>query len=199
MRPVVLAVLIAGLAAPVLAQAPKPAATPSPAHSLDIQAKRPLPTGKYAVNLDTDSELARDLRRVVMEKLAARGNQVGFSGGHVMKLQVDLTRHFAGGRTPESVLAPPRGQVAPGSDRGDVRAPLPERPVRDLAPKPDPATETLHLTLTLHALGSGEVQWIAYATCPVRDGRALAVGRGMVNAIFADPNRSRRGDANCPL
>lgn len=197
MRRTILALLIAGLVAPASAQAP--AGTQSPPHSLDIQAKKPLPTGKYAVDLDTDSELARDLRRLVMEKLAARGNQVGFSGGHVMKLQVDLTRHFAGGRTPESVLAPPRGQLPPGGERGEGRPPLPERSVRDLTPKPDPATETLHLTLTLRAAGSGEVLWIAYATCAFKDGRAFDTGRTMIDAIFVNPNRTRKGDANCPV
>jgi hypothetical protein len=201
MRRPVIACLLMALAAPAAAQRPPATGTPPapPPQSLDIQAKRPLPTGKYAVDLDTDTALARDLRRTVMEKLAARGNQVGFSGGHVMKLQVDLSQHFAGGRTPESVLAPPRDQVAPRSERGDVRPPIPERSVRDLAPKPDAPTERLHLTLTLHGARSGEVAWVAYATCDFKDGRALDTGRAMINAIFANPNVTRRGDANCPI
>lgn len=179
--------LLLGLALPAAAQKPP---------SLEIQAKAPLPKGKYAVDLDTDSALSRELRRMVMEKLAARGNQVGFSGGHVMKLQADLTQNFAGGRTPESVLTPPSG---PAPQRGDGRPPLPERPIRDLAPKAPPAGETLRITLTLRTATSGAVAWVAYATCPVRDGRAEEVGRVMIDAIFANPDRSRRGEINCPL
>jgi hypothetical protein len=172
-----------------------PAGAEGPA-SLDIQAKRPLPNGKYAVDLVSDSELGRDLRRRVMEKLAARGHQVGFSGGHVMRLQVDLTRNFEGSLTPESVLAAPRNQLP---ERGDARPPMPERRMRDLEPRPRAAPETLRITLTLRAAGSGEVIWVAYAACPFSDGRALGAGRNMIDAIFANPNRSRRGEADCPI
>ncbi|HJQ59668.1 MAG TPA: hypothetical protein VJ890_22360 [Vineibacter sp.] len=198
MRRLVIACLLAALAVPANAQRPAP--TPAPAqpqpHSLDIQAKRPLPTGKYAVDLDTDSALGRDLRRVVMEKLAARGNQVGFSGGHVMKLQVGLTQHFSSSQQPAG--APPRSEIGPTGDRSDIRPPMPDRPVRDMASRPDAALETLNLTLTVRAATTGEVIWAAYATCSFRDGRAQAMGRTMLDAIFADPNRSRRGDAKCP-
>src|SRR5262245_60927568 len=117
---------------------PAPAGAEGPP-SLDIQAKRPLPTGKYAVDLVSDTELGRDLRRRVMEKLAARGHQVGFSGGHVMRLQVDLTRNFQGTLTPESVLTPPRNQLP---ERSDARPPLPERRMRDLEARPTAAPET---------------------------------------------------------
>jgi hypothetical protein len=116
-----------------------------------------------------------------------------------MKLQVDLTHNFAGGLTPESVLTPPRGQVSPGAERGETRPPMPERPMRDLEPRPRADREILRITLTLRAAGSGEVTWVAYAACPFSEGRALGAGRNMIDAIFANPNRSRRGDADCPL
>jgi hypothetical protein len=189
MRVALFLALSALLLFPVAANAEGP-------HSLDIQAKRPLPTGKYAVDLASDSELGRDLRRMVMEKLAARGHQVGFSGGHVMKLQVDVTRNFQGTLTPESVLTPPRSQLP---ERSDARPPLPERRMRDLEPRPNAAPETLRITLTLRAAGSGEVIWVAYAACPFGGGRVLGAGRNMIDAIFANPNRSRRGEADCPI
>jgi hypothetical protein len=164
---------------------------------LEIQAKKPLPTGKYAVDLDTDTALGRDVRRLVMERLAKLGHQVGFSGGHVMKLQVNQTRNFAGGLKTEDVLVPPRPAPSPGSDRLDVRPPMPDRPVQDMGRAPV-AGETLRLTLTLRAAGSGEVIWVAYAACPYSEGRALRAGAKMVDTIFADPNRSRRGKVECP-
>jgi hypothetical protein len=156
-----------------------------------------LPTGKYAVDLDTDTALGRDIRRLVMEKLAARGNQVGFSGGNVMKLQVDQTRHFAGGLTSQDILTPPRQQSPLGSDRPDARPPMPERRVQD-QDRPRIAGEVLRITLTLRAATGGEVIWVAYAACPYSEGRALRAGTKMVETIFANPNRSRRGDAECP-
>lgn len=192
MRHLAIAALAACLALPASAQTPtRP--------SLEIQAKRPLPTGKYAVDLEVDSELGRDLRRVVMERLAARGNQVGFSGGHVVKLRVDLTRNFAAGPTPESVLQPPRGQTPPGGERADGRPQLPERSMRDLQPRPGSETETLRITLTMREAGAGEVVWVAYASCAFGGGRALDTGRAMIGAIFSSPDRSRRGEADCPL
>ena len=186
--PVVLTALLAIAAAPANAQIQP---------TVEVQAKRPLPAGKYAVDLASDSALGRDIRRLVMEKLAARGHQVGFSGGHVMKLQVDLTRHFAGGPSADSVLTPPRSQIGQAGPRGEDR-PLPDRRVSDLEPRASVSVEMLRLTLTLRTAGSGEATWVAFAACPVREGRALAAGRSMVDAIFANPNRSRRGEVDCP-
>lgn len=178
----------------VVAAALPAAAEPPP--SLDIQARRPLPAGTYAVDLPSDSALGQDLRRMVIAKLAARGHQVAAGGRHVMRLQVDLTRRFDGGLSVEDVLAPPRNQIPSAS--ADIRAPMPERPLRDLESKPRVDPETLRLTLTVQAVGSGDVIWVAWIACPVRDGRALGTGRAMIDTIFASPNRSRRGQADCP-
>lgn len=166
--------------------------------SLDINAKRPLPAGKYAVDLVSDSELGRDVRRLVMDKLAARGHEVGFSGGHVMRLQIDQTHNFSSGLTLENVLAPPRGEVRPLSERTDPRPPMPERRMQDLEPRARVSTEMMRITLTVRSAGSGEVVWTAYAACPVNEGRTLNAGRGMIDAIFANPNRTRRGEVKCP-
>ncbi len=164
---------------------------------LDIQAKRPLPTGKYAVELVEDSELGRDLRRLVMDKLAARGNQVGFSGGHVMRMQVSQTRNFAGGLTQEGVMVGTPGQVPSTSDRPDVRPPMPERSVRSQELRPRGGDDVLRITLTLSNSGSGEVTWVAYAACPFPGGRAFPAGRQLIDTIFANPNSSRRGEPDC--
>lgn len=185
---IVITGMLAALALPAGAQT-------SP--TFDIQARKPLPTGKYAVDLDTDTALGRDVRRLVMEKLAARGNQVGFSGGNVMKLQVEQTRHFAGGLTSKDILAPPRQQPSLGGDRPDARPPMPERRIQDQDKARIPG-EVLRITMTVRASTSGEVIWVAYASCPYNEGRALRAGAKMVETIFANPNRSRRGEAECP-
>jgi hypothetical protein len=52
--------------------------------------------------------------------------------------------------------------------------------------------------LTVYTAGSGDVLWTAYAACPVREGRTLGASRKMIDAIFADPNRSRHGEIKCP-
>jgi hypothetical protein len=75
---------------------------------------------------------------------------------------------------------------------------MPERRLRDLEPPARVITESLRLTLTVRAANSGEVVWTAYATCPIHEGRALNAGRGMIDAIFAEPNRSRRSAIKCP-
>jgi hypothetical protein len=166
--------------------------------ALDIRAKRPLPPGKYAVDLADDSELGRDIRRRVLEKLAARGHDTGFSGSQVMRLQVDRTSNFDRGLRAQDVLAPPSNEVRPWGDRNDALPPMPERRLRDLEPPARVITESLRLTLTVRAANSGEVVWTAYAACPIHDGRALAAGRGMIDAIFAEPNRTRRDAIKCP-
>lgn len=178
--------LAAAIAALCLCLAPS-AASAQAAQSFEIQAKRPLPKGKYAVALEVDSELGRDLRRAVMDRLAARGNEVGFSGGHVMRLRVDVSRGFRSGPG-----APPPAAGGAGLP------PIPDRPASDLRTRPDSAAETLRLTLTMAEAGTGEVLWVAYASCAFGGGRALDAGRSMIGAIFASPDRSRRGEADCP-
>lgn len=58
----------------------------------EITAARPIPAGKIAVELSSQSELGRELRGQVMERLARRGNDVGASGGHTLLLSVFYPR-----------------------------------------------------------------------------------------------------------
>ncbi|MBL8674884.1 MAG: hypothetical protein JNL07_08370, partial [Rhodospirillales bacterium] len=91
------------------------------------------------------------------------------------------------------------GPGAPPPGGGGGLPPIPDRPAGDLRTRPDSATETLRLTLTMAEAGTGEVLWVAYASCAFGGGRALDAGRSMIGAIFASPDRSRRGEADCPL
>ena len=85
-----IALLAFGAAMPAGAQAPK-------LGQLEIKAYQAIPKTKTAVQLTTDTALSRNLRRQVMVRLARRGNEVGFSGGNVMRLEIsyfDLTFNF---------------------------------------------------------------------------------------------------------
>src|SRR4029434_1686140 len=67
---------------------------------LEIKAYQAIPKTKTAVQLTSDTALARNLRRQVMIRLARRGNEVGFSGGNVMRMDVsyfDLSVGSSGG------------------------------------------------------------------------------------------------------
>src|ERR1700722_14975250 len=55
---------------------------------LEIKVYQKIPKAKVAVSLTSDNHLARELRREVMIRLSRRGNEVGFSGGNVMRMDV---------------------------------------------------------------------------------------------------------------
>src|SRR5215510_9581675 len=55
---------------------------------MEVKAYEKIPRTKVAVQLTSDNHLARELRRQVMIRLAKRGNDVGFSGGNVMRMDV---------------------------------------------------------------------------------------------------------------
>ena len=58
---------------------------------IEIKAYQKIPKVKIAVQLTSDTHLARELRRQVMVRLSQRGNQVGFSGGNVMRIACGST------------------------------------------------------------------------------------------------------------
>lgn len=82
-RPIAGAATLLLVASAVSAQAPG---------RFEISARQPIPAGKIAVELSSQSELGRELRGQVMERLARRGNDVGASGGHVLLLSVFYPR-----------------------------------------------------------------------------------------------------------
>src|SRR5437899_3434327 len=101
MRIVVLFVFAALVAAPGHAQPPGPGLKTG---QLEVKAFQAIPKAKTAVQLTSDTSLARKLRGEVMERLARRGNQVGFSGGNVMRMDVsyfDLSGSNSGQRSEE--------------------------------------------------------------------------------------------------
>ena len=163
--------------------------------NFEVRTTRGIPAGKIAVDLSPDSELGRDLRRLVMEKLAKSGHEVGFSGGHILKLQINLQRGLppsSGGRSDDDV------------DRRtgiDAQRPTPQGPARAFEP-PRPGggrNDLLSISMTIHGLQSRELLWSANASCRVGANDAFGAGRNMIDNIFARPNVSRKGEADCPI
>ena len=77
----VLPVQAQGVGAPGVGQGPK-------LGEMEVKAYQKISKDKIAVQLTSDSRLARELRRQVMVRLSQRGNEVGFSGGNVMRMDV---------------------------------------------------------------------------------------------------------------
>lgn len=163
--------------------------------NFEVRTTRGIPAGKIAVDLSPDSELGRDLRRLVMEKLAKTGHEVGFSGGHILKMQVNLQR----GLPPSSVG---RGDDEVDRRTGiDAQRPTPQGPARAFEqPRPGGArNDLLSISMTIHGLQSRELLWSANASCRVGANDAFGAGRNMIDNIFAQPNASRKGEADCPI
>jgi hypothetical protein len=163
--------------------------------NFEVRTSRGIPAGKIAVDLSPDSELGRDLRRLVMEKLAKTGHQVGFSGGHILKMQVNLQRGF-------SSSGSGRGDYEVDRRTGiDAQRPTPQGPARAFEPPraPDNRNDLLSISMTIHGLQSRELLWSANASCRVGANDAFGAGRNMIDNIFAQPNASRKGEADCPI
>ena len=184
-----IALLALGTALPAAAQAPK-------IGQLEIRAYQAIPKTKTAVQLTSDSALARNLRREVMIRIARRGNEVGFSGGNVMRMDVQyvdllgdsgITRGPVGGRDQnfDGPAANPRPEV-PGIriERGG--------PARTSGP-------TLRITLTLYSTDGGKVLWTASASCYTQASMAENAGTLMIDSIFSEADKNRIADAGCPL
>ena len=75
---------------------PGPGVEPGPKlGQLEVKAYQKIPKTKTAVQLTSDTALARKLRREVMIRLSRRGNEVGFSGGNVMRMDVSYFDFWA--------------------------------------------------------------------------------------------------------
>jgi hypothetical protein len=161
---------------------------------LEVKAFNRIPKAKTAVQLVNDSSLARNIRREVMVRLSRLGNEVGFSGGNVMRLDVRL-----GGRP--SAAAPTTSVPSIEGPGSNPRLDLPQNRIgrRDGNIMGQAAGPMMRVTLTLYDVNGGKVLWAATASCYTQPNSAESAGIAMIDAIFADPNRSRIADAGCPL
>lgn len=191
MRIVAAAMMLLALnAMPAAAQVPK-------VGQLQIRAYQPIPKTKTAVQLTSDSALARNLRREVMVRLSQRGNEVGFSGGNVMRMDVQYVDLLGG----SGVTRGPVGgydQYHYDGPAANPRPPVPGFTV-DRTPPPMSGGPTLRITLTLYSTDGGKVLWTASASCYTQSSIAESAGTAMIDAIFDDADKNRIGDAGCPL
>jgi hypothetical protein len=182
-------VLAAGLAlaTPAWAQVPT-------LGQFEVKAYDKIPTTKTAVQLTDDTALGRQLRREVMVRLSRRGNEVGFSGGNVMRMDVYYSNSFTGGG---SVTIDP-GRNIPFQGDANPRPPLPDNP---LAPRDSytGSTPTLRITLTLYSTDGGRVLWQAVTSCKAPNSNVQTVGAAMIDVVFDNADKSRVADAGCPL
>lgn len=188
------ALSILGLAGPVSAQGYGIGSGPK-LGELEIKAYQKIPKVKIAVQLTSDTHLARELRRQVMVRLGQRGNEVGFSGGNVMRMDVSYFDLSGGGTRSSELLGQKPDYAETGSN---PFLPVPANPIgRRDALAPPSAGSTLRLSLTLYEKNSGKVIWTATASCSVPSSQAMKAGLGIVNNIFDNADNNRVGDAGC--
>jgi hypothetical protein len=164
---------------------------------MEVRAYQKIPKTKVAVQLTSDNHLARELRRRVMERLAQRGNQVGFSGGNVMRMDVSFYDLLGGSGRDTGTLGGQPAFAPPGSN---PRMDLPSNPVsRRDGLTPSTAGPTLRITLTLYSVDNGKVLWVASGSCKALADNAERAGDALINRIFDRADNNSVGDAGCPL
>jgi hypothetical protein len=165
---------------------------------MEIKAYQKIPKTKVAVQLTSDSHLSRELRRQVMVRLSQRGNEVGFSGGNVVRMDVSFFDLSGGNDSGGGEIGGQPYYAPPGSN---PRMALPANPIRrrDGLGSAVPVGPTLRLTLTLYSREGGKVLWQATASCTTQADKAQRVGEAMINRIFDNADKDMVGDAGCPM
>jgi hypothetical protein len=164
---------------------------------MEVKAYQAIPKTKIAVQLTSDTHLARELRRQVMVRLSKRGNEVGFSGGNVMRMDVSYFDFTDSGRGDYSTQGGQPSYAPPGSN---PRMDLPSNPIRRRDGLGSPTSvPTLRITLTLYAADGGKVLWTASGSCGTQADKAQNAGEAIINRIFDSADKSLTADAGCPL
>lgn len=164
---------------------------------IEIKAYQKIPKAKVAVQLTSDTHLSRELRRQVMIRLAKRGNEVGFSGGNVMRMDVSYFDFTIGGKGDYGTQGGQPSYADPGSN---PRMELPSNAIRRRdGITPPTSAPTLRITLTLYATEGGKVLWTASGSCATQADKSQSAGEVIINHIFDNADKSMTGDAGCPL
>jgi hypothetical protein len=164
---------------------------------MEIKAYQKIPKTKVAVQLTSDNHLARELRRQVMVRLSQRGNEVGFSGGNVMRMDVSYFDLLGGNDRSTGLIGGQPDFAPPGSN---PRMALPDNPIgRRDALTPSTVGPTLRITLTLYAKDTGKVLWTASGACTTQADKSQTAGESIINHIFDNADKNAVGDAGCPL
>ncbi|MFO1080261.1 MAG: hypothetical protein U1E23_06465 [Reyranellaceae bacterium] len=193
-------VLIAGSASAQL-QNPIPGVAQGPkVGEFEVKAFQKIPKTKVAVQLTSDNHLGRELRRQVMIRLSKRGNEVGFSGGNVMRM--DLTYFDFAGLSDRGGIGPTLGgqpDYAPTGSNPRMALPSNQISRRDGLSSSTSQAPTLRLTLTLYTRDGGKVLWTASGACAVQGDRAMQAGEAIINRIFDAADGTAVGTVGCPL
>ena len=163
---------------------------------MEIKAYAPIGKTKIAVQLTQDTALGRELRGKVMARIAKRGNEVGFSGGNVMRMDVayfDLLGDGGGSGAANTPSSSQPGDNQRPSLLGTITG------LRGSSDAPAPRPPTLRMSFTLYAIDTGKVVWVATASCATTGGMVTKAGEAMINSIFDSADKSIVGDAGCPL
>jgi len=163
---------------------------------MEIKAYAPISKAKIAVQLTQDTALGRELRGKVMARIAKRGNEVGFSGGNVMRMDVayfDLLGDGGGSGAANTPSSSQPGDNQRPSLLGTITG------LRGNSDAPAPRPPTLRMSFTLYAIDTGKVVWVATASCATTGGMVTKAGEAMINSIFDSADKSIVGDAGCPL
>jgi hypothetical protein len=164
---------------------------------MEVKAYQTIPKAKIAVQLTSDTHLSRELRRQVMVRLSKRGNEVGFSGGNVMRMDVSYFDFTDSGRGDYGTQGGQPSYAAPGSN---PRMDLPSNTIRRRDGLGTPTSvPTLRITLTLYATDGGKVLWTASGSCATQADKAQNAGDAIINRIFDSADKSQAGDAGCPF
>ncbi len=164
---------------------------------IEVKAFQKIPKAKVAVQLTSDTHLSRELRRQVMVRLSQRGNEVGFSGGNVMRMDVSYFDFTDSGRGDYSTQGGQPSYAPPGSN---PRMDLPSNAIRRRdGLSPPTSVPTLRITLTLYSTDGGKVLWSATGSCATQADKAQTAGEAIINRMFDSADKSLIGDAGCPL
>lgn len=163
----------------------------------EVKAYQKIPKAKVAVQLTSDTHLSRELRREVMVRLSKRGNEVGFSGGNVMRMDVSYFDFTDSSRGDYSTQGGQPSYAPPGSN---PRMDLPSNAIRRRDGLSSPTSvPTLRITLTLYATDGGKVLWTATGSCGAQADKAQNAGEAIINRIFDSADKSQTADVGCPL
>jgi hypothetical protein len=186
------------LSAPNEASAQSPGVAAGPKlGEMEVKVYQQIPKAKVAVQLTSDTHLSRELRRQVMTRLSQRGNEVGFSGGNVMRMDVSYFDFSGGNDRDYRTQGGQPSYAAPGSN---PRMDLPSNTIRRRDGLSSPTSvPTLRITLTLYATEGGKVLWTATGSCGTQADKAQGAGEAIINRMFDNANKSMTGDAGCPL
>jgi hypothetical protein len=132
-----------------------------------------------------------------MVRLSQRGNEVGFSGGNVMRMDVSYFDLLGGNDRNTGTIGGQPDYAAPGSN---PRPALPSNPIsRRDGLTPSTVGPTLRITLTLYSREGGKVLWTASGSCMVQAEKSQLAGEAIINRIFDNADKNVVADSGCPL